>query len=422
MALSWLKRLAARAPVPVYPIVGAHAAARVQDLALDPRVRLVNSPRHARVLLIAGSISPSFTCSLRQIHEQVPAPKAVVWWRSTPPAELARRAILIERFQQIVPAVSDAYHSLLHGEPAGETELSADESPAPWDGFAATDPNTENMLASIPGGRPSSTTVSDAGNTLELDSLAFPVGPFWTGLPPGLCAQATLHGDVVDQFEVTDPPYPIGLPAVFFRALYQPVPIAELELARARYHLRQVSRALWLNGLEAQSLAVLQRVHAVKPGQSLSGLRNRLRRTGFFASAGASKGILNPESAQFLGGPSARAAGIAVDVRQLDRNYQRLSFKLTCNHGGNCHARWHQWFDEIEQALDLAGRARDKNMFTADVGLVETPRGPMQRNSAPDDGSARLEELLPGLEWSEAMATIASLDVAAVSDYGEDDS
>lgn len=419
--VTWLRRLAARGPVPLYPAIGAHAAAPVQDLALDPRLQLVNSPHHARVLLVAGPISPAFSSALRRLHDQVPAPMATLWWRSTPPAELTGQAIVVDEQRHIAAAAGQAYQALLHSEPACEPYPCPDEPPAPRQGLGAHRQRGEWMMGGTPYGRSTAITTNDLRDGLQIDPLAFTLGPFWLGLPPGLRAGVTLHGDVVDQFEVTHPPYPIGLPAIFFHALEQPVPIAELELARARYHLRQLSRALWLNGLEAQSLAVLQRLHSLRPGQSVTGLRNRLRRTGFFISAGAYRGLLSKEQARSLGGPAARAAGIADDARQQDRNYQRLSFKLICNHGGNCHARWHQWFDEIEQSLDLAARAQEKKMFTRNTGIVETPRGTLQRNTAPDDAGSLLEELLPGLEWSEAMATIASLDLAAVSDYGEDD-
>lgn len=422
MAVTWLRRLAARAPVPVYPAIGAHAAAQVQDLALDPRLQLVNSPRHARVILVAGPISPAFTGALRQILGQVPRPMATVWWRSVPPRDLAKQAILVDEHRQLATVVSDAYQALLHSEPAGERDFCPQEPAPPWEGLGDSDPGLEGILAGQPYGRAMSASTDAQRDGLKLDPLSFTVGPFWLGLPPGLRAGVTLHGDVVDQFEISHSAYPIGLPAIFFHALQQTVPIAELELARARYHLRQLSRALWLNGLESQSLAVLQRLHTLKPGQSLAGLRNRLRRTGFFASAGAYRGILSPAQARRLGGATARASGISDDVRRQDRNYQRLGFKLICNQGGNCHARWHQWFDEIEQSLELAARAQERRLLTANTSVVETPRGAMQRSSSPDDSGPVLEELLPGLEWSEAMATIASLDLAAVSDYGEDDS
>jgi hypothetical protein len=39
----------------------------------------------------------------------------------------------------------------------------------------------------------------------------------------------------------------------------------------------------------------------------------------------------------------------------------------------------------------------------------------LTKQQSPTDASHILEELLPGLEWSEAIATIASLDLAATA-------
>ena len=419
MAVSWLSRLAARGPAPVYVATGSRCASQVQDLALDPRLHLVDSPRQARVLLVAGGISPSLTQALRQLHDQVPSPMVSVWWQSTPPAELAASAVLVRDRHQIAETVADAYRALLHGEKSGDPHLCLDEPPNPWEGLGDHDQGGEGMMGGTPYGRSMAMTSDDIRDGLQLDPLSFTFGPFWPALPPGLCAHVTLHGDVVAQFEISHPPYPIAMPSVFLEALKRPVPIAELEMARARYHLRQLSRALWLSGLNAQSLALLQKLQTLEPGHSLTGFRNQLRRTGFFASAGAHKGLLSRDQATSLKGPAARAAGVAADARTEDPNYQKISFKVILNHGGDCHARWHQWLDEAQLAIDLATQASKQNLLTSRTDVIETPRGPMGCNKAPGDSASVLEELLPGLEWSEALATLVSLDLAAASEYEE---
>ncbi len=83
MAVTWLARLASKAPVSVYPAIGSHAQHLIQDMALDLRIHWVRSPRHARILLVAGGISPEFTTALRRVHAQLPGPAATVWLRST---------------------------------------------------------------------------------------------------------------------------------------------------------------------------------------------------------------------------------------------------------------------------------------------------------------------------------------------------
>ena len=56
---------------------------------------------------------------------------------------------------------------------------------------------------------------------------------------------------------------------------------------------------------------------------------------------------------------------------------------------------------------------RDRS--TSEVDRIETPRGPWLEKR-PEDASALLDEILPGQEWGDALATIASLDVAAVAE------
>ena len=70
-------------------------------------------------------------------------------------------------------------------------------------------------------------------------------------------------------------------------------------------------------------------------------------------------------------------------------------------------ARFTQWLDEAEQALALARAAGDAAIEKG--APVETPWG----HRAPPS-VYRLTDMLPGLEWGEALLTIASFDAAAV--------
>lgn len=270
------------------------------------------------------------------------------------------------------------------------------------------------MMGGKPYGRPMAMPTDDLRDGLQLDPLSFSSGPFSAVLPPGLGASLTLHGDVIAEFEVASRPYPVRLPDLFSRALEQPVAIADLEMARAGYHLRQLSHALWINGLESLSLSVLQRVHRLKPGDSIAGLYRWLNRTGFFLSMGAGKGVLSPEQAELIGGPAARAAGLVKDARLDDSGYQQLGFKPVPVQSRGCESRWRHWLDETEQALALAKKASADGVKTLNRDSVESPRGRLEPGRAPTDASSVLQDILPGMEWSEAVATIASLDLAAV--------
>lgn len=414
MAIKGLSRLASKAPVPIFPAIGPGASNHIQDLKRSPALQWVRSPRQARILLVAGNLEADFLTALFRVHDQIPKPMATLWWRCPPPAELASEAIVIEDLDRLVDVATATYRSLLLNGGKGEPNFCPNEPPEPWEGLGDHGQGGEGMMGGKPYGRPMAMPTDDLRDGLQLDPLSFSIGPFTAVLPPGLSARLTLHGDVIAEFEVASRPYPVQLSDRFRQALEHPVEIADLEMARAEYHLRQLSHALWINGLESLSLAVLKRVHSLKPGDSISGLYRWLNRTGFFSSTGAGKGVLSPEQAEFIGGPAARAAGLAKDARLDDPGYQQLGFEPVPAQGRGCESRWRHWLDETEQALALAKKASSDGVKTLNRDSVESPRGRLEPGRAPTDASSVLQDILPGMEWSEAVATIASLDLAAV--------
>tara|TARA_B100000378_G_scaffold132414_1_gene106976 strand:+ start:28 stop:414 length:387 start_codon:yes stop_codon:yes gene_type:complete len=103
------------------------------------------------------------------------------------------------------------------------------------------------------------------------------------------------------------------------------------------------------------------------------------------------------------------------DLRAEDAGYRRLGFSPVCQIAGDTHARWRQLLDEIDQSLHLARLAERDRVQTERTGSIETPRGPWSARR-PADASALFDELLPGLEWGDALAAVASLDVAGLTD------
>jgi len=130
----------------------------------------------------------------------------------------------------------------------------------------------------------------------------------------------------------------------------------------------------------------------------------------------AKLGVLDREQARSLGGPAARAAGLKHDARERDPHYRQLGFDVKTQQYGDYPARLLQWLDETEQALALATDAQRQDLHTS-LDQIETPLGMLSRESQPMDMSSVLADLLPGLEWGEAMAVIASLDLPALSRY-----
>lgn len=414
MAVSWLNKFAARGSVPVFPVLGKQGDNALRHLALSPRIELVDSPRHASVLLVAGEV-PADRCEpLRRVHDQLPYPFTTLWFRSEPWPHLERVA-RIDDLDDLPGALVTAHRELMEGRRGSAHRLLPDEPPNPWEGEGDFGQGGEGMMGGVPYGRPMAMNMEDdIRDGLTLDSLTFRLGPFFFAFPPGMAAEITLQGDLVQTWKTQLAPYPQPLDEVFFDARQRPVPIAEVELARARHHLHQLFHALHLAGLENVSLRTLRLAHGLSTSSTLDGLRRALSRRGFFRLT-AGGGVLGPEQARMIGGPAARAAGLDDDLRAEDAGYRRLGFSPVCQTAGDTHARWRQLLDEIDQSLHLARLAERDRVHTERTGSVETPRGPWSARR-PADASALFDELLPGLEWGDALATVASLDVAGLAD------
>lgn len=417
MAVSWLRKLASRTQVPVFPVLGKQGDRALRYLALSPEIELVDSPRHASVLLIAGEVPADRFEPLRRVHDQLPYPFTTLWFRSEPWPHLenVRR---VEELDELPGALITAHRELMAGQRDSAPRILTDKPPNPWEGEGDYGQGGEGMMGGVPYGRPMAMNMQDdIRDGLTLDSLTFRLGPFFSAFPPGMMAEITLQGDLVQTWSTQLAPYPQSLDPVFFTARERPVPIAELELARARHHLHRLFQALRLAGLENASLDALRLAQNLSTSSTLGGLRRRLVRSGFFRLSSMEGGVLDPEQARQIGGPAARAAGLDDDLRLEDAGYRRLRFSPACQTHGNTRARWQQTLNEIDQSLHLAQQAERDEVYTSEVDRIETPRGPWSEQG-PEDASPLLDEVLPGLEWGEALATVASLDVAAVVSEG----
>lgn len=416
MAISWLRKQAGQAPLPVFPIVGRGGEATLDALHLSPGVKIAASPKHARALAVLGTVDAEDQDALKRVHDQVPAPRISLWCGDTPvPEELRTSAIRTTAPDELIERATDAYRKLVSGEHAGDINLCLDEPPAPWKGLGDGH-GGEGMMGGKPYGRPMAMPEDDLRDSLQLDPLDFTLGPFSSLLPPGMTARVKLHGDVIADFEVISKPYPRVLPAVFYQAQQRPVPLAELELARAGYYLRRLSHALQINGLDAYATRLRRRAAHLRSGQLVSELAPKYLWRSLFMSAGAHQGIASGDGVARLRGPAARAAGANTDARSQDPAYSSLGFQPVIQRSGTCGARWKQWLDEADQSLKLALAAHKNEALSSPSHSVESPLGPLTKSDPPVDCSDLLPPLLIGLEWSEAISVIASLDLAAVDE------
>lgn len=418
MAVSWLSRLAMRGPATVFPALGMHGEEAVYRLAQAPGITLVDTPRHATILLVAGGVPPHFHDSLRRVHDQLPAPCATLWYQSEPLLELKRPdAVRIDDPADLSGAVRDTWRRVITREQDTAPRLLPDTPPNPWQGLGDDGHGGEGMMGGVPYGRPMTMPPTpDLRDGLALDILTFRLGPFFPLWPAGLEAEVTLQGDIVQQFSVLSAPYPRAVPSAFLEAQSRPVAIARLERKRMQYHLRAFFHALrlaHLPDLAWRALGLAEQCDSrpvEKLGKAFKAFARALARRGFFALYLPSGGMLDSEQARTLGGFAARAAGVEDDARHADEGYRRLGFSLFTQQAGDVPARWRQRLAEVEQSLALIAQAQQSDAVTASTEAVELPRGVGNADDL-------LENLLPGLEWSEALATLASLDVAEVSPW-----
>jgi hypothetical protein len=365
---------------------------------------------------VLGVIGQRDREAFRRVHDQVPAPRVTFWFSDTAIPEALRSSVVIgEASTDIGAQIARAAKALYGGQPSGDVDMCPDEPPAPWKGVGDGH-GGEGMMGGKPYGRPMAMPEDDLRDGLQLDPLAFSIGPFSPLLPPGMVVECKLHGDVVAQWELVGRPYERTLAPVFYQALEEPVAIADLELARAASHLRGLAEALQLAGLGAYANRLRRGAARLTPGQSVdkiggSGVLRALR-----WSAGTEKGVVEGDARVRLRGPGARAAGYPGDARQNDPAYAALGFKPVTQGGGTCVARWKQWIEEADQALKLAEAAARSQTMSSPSGLVESPLGPLTKSSPLPDCSDLIDSLVVGLEWSEAIAVLSSFDLPAVRD------
>lgn len=411
-----LRRLAAAGPVPVFAAVGIDARERVEALALSPEIQLAASPRQASVLLVAGRIRRADHAALKLLHDQLPHPRATLWWAAEAPQGMAA-AVTLSATAYPLPALRDLYRQLLSGAYGSEHHLLADEPPAPWRGRGEHGQGGEGMMGGKPYGRPMAMPDDDLRDGLALDAYTAQIGPFLPQLPPGLVLELTLQGDVIQNARLIRPPLPpsANTAAPFLCALREPVSVAALERSRAAHHLRCIARLLILLQLPAQAARCQRTAQNIEHDASpdLEGLRNTLNRNGVFAAIPTGLGQLDQHVAEQLGGMPLRAAGQPVDARARLVGYRAHGFHPLTQCDGDARARVRQWLDEACQALVLATRAQAALPAAFPEGL-EAPWGAL----SPDGRQPRLAycftDLLKGLEWSEAMLLIASFDVATL--------
>jgi Ni,Fe-hydrogenase III large subunit len=263
---------------------------------------------------------------------------------------------------------------------------------------------------------------------LAMDWIEVAFGPFFPGLPGGLCVMLTLDGDgvaegrarslprpddpcadggvspseFVDRMAAVTPLAPVAWRVIACRALEDAAgTVVEEATARARVGAlereRIISHLGWLVLLGRQigfdawmrHAAVLQRRALTAGPDELAAMRpevrklvNRFERTPLVARRLESIGVADADAT--LRGPVARAAGHEEDLRSSDPAYVALEFAPALRTGGDALDRARVRFDEIVASIDLVARCgvsaaavepAGGDASGQGTGAVETPRG-----------------------------------------------
>jgi len=413
-------RVAEGAPAPVFVIAGAGSREAVDGLRLSAQLEVVDHPAAASVLVVAGFVPPALAPAVAVIHDALAHPRLTVHWplgadqSGLPTAHLA---VVVSSNAAAAVEIAEAHRSVLRGVASSEPPVQADEPPNAWQGVGPYGQGGTGMTGGTPYGRPMA-EVADDRDGLRLDVLPLRIGPFFPPFPAGLSLEVSMAGDVVTAASVDPSPYGAPFPVraglrPFVAALSDPVPIAELELARAVEHLRWAAGTLRTGGLAAMGTRVLRAAAAatVTDADALRDVVRRLRRVRWFLASGARRSPAGDALAGLGLGPVARATGLEEDARSRDPAYAALGFEPIVTTDGDAMARWRQRLAEVEQSIDLVRRA-GLDARTTPGGAVESPRGLLRAGDAPFD---RLRSLVPdmvaGSEWGDAVASIVSLDL-----------
>jgi hypothetical protein len=170
---------------------------------VDRRIERLASPRWASVLLVTGALRADDRDDLRRLHDQLPHPRATLWWRTA-------RDPVLEVGAEIdgdPAAMAAAHHrDLVRGRRESEADLLPDEPPNPWRGVGPFGQGGQGMMGGTPYGRPMPMVGDERRDGLMLSTYTARFGPFLATLPPGLQLELTLQGDVVQHAVVRRPP------------------------------------------------------------------------------------------------------------------------------------------------------------------------------------------------------------------------
>lgn len=250
--MSLLRHVQSWAPVPVYLAIGEGGVNDSEKARVNSALTIASSVRHASILLVCGLIRNGDRPALRRIHDQLPHPRATLWWRAAPLEDAVNPICLAG--DDITPALLHLDRQLRSGDRSSEKDWLPNKPPNDWVGKGDYGQGGEGMMGGVPYGRAMPMTDTDLRDGLMLDAITITIGPWAPMLPPGLSLELTLQGDVIQKAKV----------------------VAEAHIADAPYE----TTSLWQAARMLELLGLVELTHRCR--QTAAGLavpRERLHRS-----------------------------------------------------------------------------------------------------------------------------------------------
>lgn len=373
------------------------------------------------MLVVAGTIPPAQVDALTLVHDQLAHPRGVVLAAplDSPGAapSLFRDAVVTESAAAVGPSVIDVHRQLVTGARPSSPPILPDLDPAPWRGVGPYGQGGTGMTGGVPYGRPMP-SLADDRDGLKLDRLQLRIGPFVPLFPPGLAMDIGFQGDIVQDAELAPNPFVdttrVATRDVFIKALSVPVPLRDLELARAAHHLRVIADVLRAQGLVALARRVWRMSGDVESVEArhVDALRRLLERHKTLGWATRGVGRIDESAVRGLGlGPTGRACGSPEDLRSEQNEYRAVDFHPVTESHGDARARWRVRLREATESLRMANTVGAQRPTGGD-GRVEAPWGSISATHSPMHALLELlPTLLVGADWGDAVATIVSLGI-----------
>ncbi len=267
---------------------------------------------------------------------------------------------------------------------------------------------------------------------LVMEATDVTLGPLSPALPTGLMADLSLDGDVVASCRVhatLEARRDALAPRAWAAATGDSVAgerIVAVELERALSHAAWLRRFAQLLGWplladhagDAVAALLAEASESIDFDAARLALEasRRLVESRAFRSRTAGRAVIDVAGARALGltGPIARACGAPEDARCRDAAYAELGFEPVIREAGDAAARAEVRAEEAVAAVDLAQGALGAELPAGRRWTVEGPRGAICDGTTPGAAQAvaLAGGLVIGLEWSAALAALASFDLS----------